>query len=162
MVTHGSIVKSSSKYGLGPTETRSCDMRNSPSGLTVVRSDRWPLYRTSALSPDTRSRTVDCSRGGGEKCRDEASVPSLGEVVSRRRNSVVADLLPDACLYDTGGHTRWLTQPSGCVGADSVAEHTQLAKWQRPLRGSQCEPLDDIEKSLEVLSSRGDNLLLLY
>ena len=124
----------------------------------MVRSDRWPLYRTSALSPDTRSRTVDCSRGGGEKCRDEASVPSLGEVVSRKRNSVVADLLPDARLYDTGGHTRRLTQPSGCVGADSVAEHTQLTKWQTSHRDSQCEPLDDIEKSLGVLSSRGDDI----
>ena len=107
VATHRSILKSSSKYGLGPTETRDCDMQNSSSVVTVARSGRWPLYRTSTQSTDTRGRTVDCIRGSDEKCRDESKLPSQCERVSRRRSSVVADLLvPDASLYGTGGHTK--------------------------------------------------------
>ena len=107
LATHYCIVKSSSMYGLGPTETRSCDMQNSSSVVTVASSGRLLLYRTSTQSTDIRGRTVDCIRGSDEKCRDESKLPSQCERVSRRRSSVVADLLvPDASLYDTGGHTK--------------------------------------------------------
>ena len=40
VATHRSILKPSSKYGLGSTETRSCDVQNSSPVVTVARNAR--------------------------------------------------------------------------------------------------------------------------
>ena len=90
MVTDYSILKSSSMYGPGPTETRNCDIQSSSSVLTVASIARLLSQQIAAVGPWAVIEEVMSSVGTRAKCLVIA-IQSLAE---------------GACIYDTGGHTK--------------------------------------------------------